>query len=109
MHDLLIVLRNCAIHVDGVGRRDLRAGTIVNVSHEAAKTLVSKGYAKHAIEPAPLFVDSTRLNQTPKKKPRRADGRSDELTHDTSQPQSISRRDDDDRRCADGEPDRSSE
>jgi hypothetical protein len=109
MHDILIVLRNCAIHENGVGRRDLRPGTIVNVTPDVAKILVSKGYARHVVEPAPLFVDSTRLIQTPKKKARRADGSSNELADDLDKPQSVSRRDDDDRRRADGEPDRPSE
>ena len=60
MHDLLMILRNCAIHENGVGRRDLRAGAIVNATPEVARKLIEKGYAKHVVKPAPLFVDSTR-------------------------------------------------
>jgi hypothetical protein len=74
MHDLLVILRNCAIHEPGTGRRDLRPGTIINASESVAKVLVSKGYARHVVEPAPLFVDSTRAPEKPKKKTREPDG-----------------------------------
>lgn len=74
MHDLLMILRNCAIHENGVGRRDLRAGAIVNATPEVARKLIEKGYAKHVVKPAPLFVDSTRPPEKPKKKPRDTDG-----------------------------------
>lgn len=74
MHDLLMILRNCAIHEPGVGRRDLRPGAIINASEEVARTLVSKGYARHVVEPAPLFVDSTRPPDKPKKRSRSNDG-----------------------------------
>lgn len=74
MHDLLVILRNCAIHEPGVGRRDLRPGAIINANEAVARTLVSKGYARHVVEPAPLFVDSTRPPEKPKKKTREPHG-----------------------------------
>lgn len=68
MHDLLIVLRNFSVHDPGVGRRDLRPGTIVNLAPEIAEKAVARGYAKLLIEPAPLFADSERATEKPKKR-----------------------------------------
>jgi hypothetical protein len=73
MHDLLIILRNCAIHEPGVGRRDLRPGAIINAREDVARNLIAKGYAKHVVAPAPLFVDSTSPPERPKKKSRSND------------------------------------
>jgi len=77
MHDLLIILRNCSIQLDG-SRMDLRPGAIVNVPPSVAQNLISKGYARHAVPPAPLFVNSTDPPKKPKKASRRADGNLDE-------------------------------
>jgi hypothetical protein len=65
--ELLICVRNCAVHQDGVGRRELRPGTTFNANATTAERLVSAGYARRLIEPAPLFADSTSTPKPPKK------------------------------------------
>ena len=88
MHALLVVLRNCSIH-EGGRRRDLRPGTIINATEELARTLVSKGYARHVIEPAPLFVNSTDPPKKPKKE--KTHGDFNELNRDARADEGISR------------------
>lgn len=68
MHDLLIVLRPFAVYDPGTGRRELRPGTVVNLSPDLAEKAIARGIAKRLIEQAPLFVDSERPTRKPKKK-----------------------------------------
>lgn len=67
MHDLLMVVRNCAIYQPGVGRRNLRPGTIINLEQSIAEHLVRKGYLERVVAAAPLFAQAT----DPPKKPMR--------------------------------------
>ena len=67
MHDLLMVVRNCAIYQPGVGRRNLRPGTIINLEQSVAEHLVRKGYLERVVSAAPLFAQAT----DPPKKPMR--------------------------------------
>lgn len=67
MHDLLMVVRNCAIYQPGVGRRNLRPGTIINLEQSVAEHLVRKGYLERVVAAAPLFAQAT----DPPKKPMR--------------------------------------
>lgn len=67
MHDLLIIIRNIAVHDSERGRLSLRAGALVNIEAATAARLVAGGYARHAIPPAPLFVDSTQAREETKK------------------------------------------
>lgn len=67
MHDLLMVVRNCAIYQPGVGRRNLRPGTIINLEQSIAEHLVRKGYLERVVSAAPLFAQAT----DPPKKPMR--------------------------------------
>lgn len=67
MHDLLIIIRNIAVHDSERGRLSLRAGALVNIEAATAARLVAGGYARHAIPPAPLFVDSTQAQEETKK------------------------------------------
>jgi hypothetical protein len=80
MHELLTILRNCAIYQEFVGRRDLRPGTLVNVDETTAERLVKSGYARRLVEPAPLFVDATKPPERPKKARKRgSDGGSSDV------------------------------
>lgn len=67
MHDLLIIIRNIAVHDSERGRLSLRAGALVNIEAATAARLVAGGYARYAIPPAPLFVDSTQAVEETKK------------------------------------------
>ena len=67
MQDLLMCLRNCAVFVPGSGRRELRPGTVFNADESTAERLVAGGYARRLVEPAPLFVDSTKPPKAPKR------------------------------------------
>ena len=86
MQELLIILRNCCVHEPWVGRRSLRAGAIYNADDATARRLLDGGYARRAVQPAPLFVDATTPPVKPKKKGKepRTDGRSSDSTHDAS-------------------------
>jgi len=86
MHDLLIILKNCSVHEPWIGRRDLRPGAVLNADEATARRLIDAGYAMRAVEPAPLFVDSTAppAKPTKKKKEPRTDGSSRDSTHDAS-------------------------
>lgn len=68
MPDLLVILKNCSVHEEWSGRRDLRAGTIYNADERTAKWLLERRFAKRLVEPAPLFVDAT----APPRKPTRS-------------------------------------
>lgn len=70
MHDLLMVIRNCAIYQPGVGRRDLRPGTVLNLDPSAAEPLVRKGYLERVVAAAPLFVQATDPPKKPMRKPK---------------------------------------
>lgn len=76
MHDLLIVLRNCSVYQAGIGRRDLRPGTIVNLEPSIANALVRKGYLERVAPAAPLFVQASDPPKKPirKKKEPKTDG-----------------------------------
>lgn len=76
MHDLLIVLRNCSVYQPGVGRRDLRPGTVVNLDPSIAATMVAKGYMERVAPAAPLFAQATDAPRKPMRKPKepRTDG-----------------------------------
>lgn len=67
MQDLLICERNVCVFVEGTGRRELRPGTVFNADEATAERLVSGGYARRLIKPAPLFVDSTAAPKAPKR------------------------------------------
>lgn len=56
MHDLLMVLKPLSIHIDGVGRRNMRPGAIVEVDPTLADQLVRKGYCSRVQPAAPLFA-----------------------------------------------------
>jgi hypothetical protein len=76
MHDLLIVIKTCAVYQVGVGRRELRPGTIVNLEPALAESLVKKGYLERVATAAPLFVQATDPPKKPMRKPkeRKPDG-----------------------------------
>lgn len=76
MHDLLIVLRNCSVYQPGVGRRDLRPGTVVNLDPVLADRMVAKGYMERVVSAAPLFAQATDAPRKPMRKPKepRTDG-----------------------------------
>jgi hypothetical protein len=67
MHELLVILQNCAVHEEWSGRRNLRPGAIYNADERTARWLLEKGFARRLVEPAPLFVDAT----APRLKPKR--------------------------------------
>ena len=86
MHELLMIVRNCAVHDPGCGRRVMRPGAIYNADENTARILVERGYAMRVVEPAPLFVDSTAAPGKPKKAKRRdsTDGSINDGTHNPS-------------------------
>lgn len=59
MHELLTIIRNCAVHEEWSGRRELRPGAVYNADERTAKMLIERGFARRVIQPAPLFVDAT--------------------------------------------------
>lgn len=86
MHELLVILRNCAVHEEWTGRRILRPGAIINADEATARRLLSGGYAMRVVEPAPLFVDASAPPRKPKKNrnQRANDGGIGDGTHDAS-------------------------
>lgn len=85
MHELLMILKNCAVHEQWSGRRMLRPGAIINADEPTARRLVSTGYAMRVVEPAPLFVDASAPPRKPKRSSKRAtDGGISDGTHDAS-------------------------
>lgn len=68
MHDLLIVVKECAIFDPIYGRRILRVGCTVNMTPEAARPYVEKGHMKVVSAAAPLFAQATDPPRKPKKK-----------------------------------------
>lgn len=86
MHELLMILRNCAVHEEWVGRRMLRPGAIYNADEPTARRLVSAGYAMRVVEPAPLFVDASAPPRKPKRtgRKRATDGGISDGTHDAT-------------------------
>jgi hypothetical protein len=94
MHDLLIVLRPFSIYDEARGRRELRPGTMVNLSSDLADRMVKQGYAQRVAAAAPLFAESTDPPRKPmkaRKEPKRGDRH--EHTHDPGGPQDMARRD----------------
>jgi hypothetical protein len=86
MHELLVILRNCAVHEEWSGRRDLRPGTIYNADERTARWLLDRGFARRLVQPAPLFVDATAPPVKPKRitKKRETDGGISDGPHDPS-------------------------
>jgi len=87
MHELLVILRNCAVHEEWSGRRDLRPGTLYNADERTARWLLVKGFARRLVQPAPLFVDATAPPTKPKrgrKKEGSSDGCIGDGTHDAT-------------------------
>jgi hypothetical protein len=84
MHELLVILRNCAVHEEWSGRRDLRPGTIYNADERTARWLLDRGFARRLVQPAPLFVDATAPPVKPKRstKKREPDGGISDGPHD---------------------------
>ena len=56
MHDLLIVLRNFCVYQQGIGRRELRPGTVINLDAHTASKLIAKGYLE-LVKAAPAVVE----------------------------------------------------
>ena len=72
MHDLLMVLRTLSVYEQGVGRRVLRVGALVNIAPDVARPLIAKGYLQLLTPAAPLFAAAT----DPPRKPMKATKRS---------------------------------
>ena len=70
MHDLLIVIHECAVADPVYGRRVLRVGCTVNMTPEAARPYVEKGHMRLVSPAAPLFAQATDPPRKPKKKPK---------------------------------------
>jgi hypothetical protein len=68
VHDLLIVIKECAIADPVYGRRILRVGCMVNMTPEAARPYVQKGHMRLLSEAAPLFAQATDPPMKPKKR-----------------------------------------